>query len=181
MHAMAEGLETTRDASQASAIAPSGGWTLVVVGRALRSYALAPGAELVIGRDPACAVPLDHDRVSRRHARLTFGAGSWRVENLGIRNGTEVGNVRELKNVLDRALIFADGERIEAAHVVFDEPVAGTARRSPSGRRKMPSAGGSSTRSTSAAATRRAPRSCSGWRAARSSRSCRSCGSCARK
>ena len=32
------------------------------------------------------------------------------------------GNVRELENVIQRALLFAAGDRIEAAHLVFDAP-----------------------------------------------------------
>jgi two-component system, response regulator FlrC len=34
------------------------------------------------------------------------------------------GNVRELENVIQRALLFAPGDTIEAAHIVFDRPVA---------------------------------------------------------
>ena len=32
------------------------------------------------------------------------------------------GNVRELENVIQRALLFAAGDRIEAGHIVFDRP-----------------------------------------------------------
>ncbi|MEH3100116.1 sigma-54 interaction domain-containing protein [Sphingomonas adhaesiva] len=34
------------------------------------------------------------------------------------------GNVRELENVIQRALLFAGGDTIEAGHIVFDRPVA---------------------------------------------------------
>ena len=34
------------------------------------------------------------------------------------------GNVRELENVIQRALLFAGGDRIEADHIVFDRPAA---------------------------------------------------------
>ncbi len=34
------------------------------------------------------------------------------------------GNVRELENVIQRALLFAGGETIEASHIVFDRPAA---------------------------------------------------------
>ncbi len=34
------------------------------------------------------------------------------------------GNVRELENVIQRALLFAGGETIEANHIVFDRPAA---------------------------------------------------------
>ncbi|GGB23544.1 hypothetical protein GCM10011380_11580 [Sphingomonas metalli] len=36
------------------------------------------------------------------------------------------GNVRELENVIQRALLFAGGETIDAAHIVFDRPVTMT-------------------------------------------------------
>ena len=34
------------------------------------------------------------------------------------------GNVRELENVIQRALLFAGGDTIEASHIVFDRPAA---------------------------------------------------------
>ena len=34
------------------------------------------------------------------------------------------GNVRELENVIQRALLFAGGDTIDAAHIVFDRPAA---------------------------------------------------------
>lgn len=40
------------------------------------------------------------------------------------------GNVRELENVIQRALLFAAGDTIEASHIVFDRPVAFTFERS---------------------------------------------------
>jgi two-component system response regulator FlrC len=40
------------------------------------------------------------------------------------------GNVRELENVIQRALLFAAGDAIEASHIVFDRPVAFTFERS---------------------------------------------------
>jgi two-component system response regulator FlrC len=36
------------------------------------------------------------------------------------------GNVRELENVIQRALLFAGGDRIEASHILFDRPAAGS-------------------------------------------------------
>jgi two-component system response regulator FlrC len=41
------------------------------------------------------------------------------------------GNVRELENVIQRALLFAGGETIEASHIVFDRPVSFTFHREP--------------------------------------------------
>ncbi|SEM95151.1 two-component system, response regulator FlrC [Sphingomonas gellani] len=41
------------------------------------------------------------------------------------------GNVRELENVIQRALLFAAGDRIEASHIHFDRPIAATAPTAP--------------------------------------------------
>jgi hypothetical protein len=69
-------------------------WVLLALwGGDLRSFPLAPGAEIFLGRDLDCDVVLAHHRVSRRHARLRVaGAGaSLAIEDLGSRNGTRVG------------------------------------------------------------------------------------------
>ncbi|WP_267395489.1 MULTISPECIES: sigma 54-interacting transcriptional regulator [unclassified Sphingomonas] len=39
------------------------------------------------------------------------------------------GNVRELENVIQRALLFAGGDTIELAHIVFDRPISFTFQR----------------------------------------------------
>jgi hypothetical protein len=44
----------------------------------------------VIGRDPECDVVIDHDQISRRHARIWTEAESVRVADLGSSNGTSV-------------------------------------------------------------------------------------------
>ena len=41
------------------------------------------------------------------------------------------GNVRELENVIQRALLFAGGDTIEASHIVFDRPISFTFHRDP--------------------------------------------------
>lgn len=55
-----------------------------------RSVLLAEPGEYLIGRDPDCRIALDDDRVSRRHASLTAAAGTWRIADLGSKNGTGV-------------------------------------------------------------------------------------------
>ena len=45
----------------------------------------------VIGRSPNCGVTLDHDRISRRHARIYQDPfGRWIIEDLGSLNGIVV-------------------------------------------------------------------------------------------
>jgi transcriptional regulator with GAF, ATPase, and Fis domain len=68
--------------------AASPGWVLVVdLGAEIRAFALPAAGEVTIGRDPACEVAIDHDKVSRRHARIRLGA-RWTLDDLGSRNGT---------------------------------------------------------------------------------------------
>jgi hypothetical protein len=54
-----------------------------------RRVPLAHGENL-IGRDPRSQIWLDHDTVSRRHARIVADPGGARLEDLGSKNGTRV-------------------------------------------------------------------------------------------
>jgi hypothetical protein len=51
-------------------------------------------AGTVIGRNPECALVLDDDFASGRHARIYAADGSWYVEDLGSTNGTWLGTQR---------------------------------------------------------------------------------------
>ena len=52
-------------------------------------HVLAPG-DYVIGRNPDCAVRIEGELVSRRHAKLTLNDGHSLIEDLGSRSGTFV-------------------------------------------------------------------------------------------
>jgi len=66
-------------------------WYLIVSGDASsRVVPLGDDAELVIGRDAEVELPIDHDSVSRRHARIRRRGDQITVEDLGSRNGTLV-------------------------------------------------------------------------------------------
>ena len=69
--------------------------TLVVTGGALTGTSL-PLREsgTVIGRNPECALVLDDDFASGRHARIFHRDNAWFVEDLGSTNGTFVGTER---------------------------------------------------------------------------------------
>jgi len=54
---------------------------------------LADG-EHIAGRDPECAVVIDANTVSRRHARITVLSGTATIEDLGSKNGTRVNGQR---------------------------------------------------------------------------------------
>ena len=45
-------------------------------------------AEIVLGRDPGCDVPLTDDTISTRHAQLTYHHNQWWLEDLASTNGT---------------------------------------------------------------------------------------------
>jgi len=48
----------------------------------------------LIGRNPECALVLDDDFASGRHARIFEREGQWFVEDLGSTNGTFIGSQR---------------------------------------------------------------------------------------
>jgi hypothetical protein len=45
-------------------------------------------SEILIGRDPACHFPLNHETISLHHAKISFHHKQWWVEDLGSTNGT---------------------------------------------------------------------------------------------
>ena len=49
--------------------------------------------------------------------------------NQALSRAGAAGNVRELENVIQRALLFCGGDTIEANHIVFDRPVTMTFQR----------------------------------------------------
>src|SRR5688572_282276 len=64
---------------------------LVVIGtQGMRTLLLAPGGELVIGRDPSCDISLPEPALSRFHARFVGHATSVEVTDLGSRHGVWV-------------------------------------------------------------------------------------------
>ncbi len=70
---------------------------VVVAGPPAAPRVLDPdAAPLHLGRDPSCAIHLDHPGVSRRHATLIWQAGRWWVRDEYSTNG-----------------VWVDGERIE--------------------------------------------------------------------
>ncbi len=82
------------------------------------SFRLVPGAQMVMGRDPANAIGLPDDtKASRAHARVVRDSGgNWVVEDNGSTNGTFVNGQRITRQELasgDTILIGATALRFE--------------------------------------------------------------------
>lgn len=67
-----------------------------------------PSLELIAGRDENCDIVIEHNSVSRQHARILCEHGSLWVEDLGSKNGT-----------------FIKGKRISEKTELVDEFVLG--------------------------------------------------------
>jgi DNA-binding winged helix-turn-helix (wHTH) protein len=78
-----------------------------------RTFRLSEG-ENIVGRDPASAVWLDFESVSRRHARIVVDAVDRRVslDDLASKNGTRVRGVR-VRAPID----LSDGDEIEFGEI----------------------------------------------------------------
>ena len=80
------------------------GWVLLVSRDAdFRAYGLPERGDVAIGREAACEVVIDHEKISRRHAILRLGE-RWALEDLGSRNGTQI-----------RGAVVAAGAPVELA------------------------------------------------------------------
>jgi DNA-binding winged helix-turn-helix (wHTH) protein len=69
----------------------------------------------LIGRDPASAVCIDATGVSRRHARIVVGSNGAKLEDLGSKNGTSVGE----DDVLTSPVALHDGDRIHIGPIII--------------------------------------------------------------
>jgi DNA-binding winged helix-turn-helix (wHTH) protein len=87
--------------------------TLFRISWGQRDIALAEG-ENVLGRDASADVSVDDASVSRHHARILIDGASARLEDLGSKNGTFVGNRR-----LNVSVPLRDGDRIRLGLVVL--------------------------------------------------------------
>lgn len=91
--------------------------------KTFHAVALDPTSAVVyIGRDGDCAVRITNDvRVSRRHARLIFGAGRWSIQDGPSRNGTFLADERTVGEQ-----ILVDGALITVGRTLlsFHMPVA---------------------------------------------------------
>lgn len=83
-------------------------------------------AETTLGRSPSCDIPLDDEKVSRRHVQLVLEAGRVLLRDLGSRNGTWVDGVRiEREMELRPGTTFQLGEttiRLDALATAAEAP-----------------------------------------------------------
>lgn len=72
--------------------------------RPARDWLLRPGREYVVGRDLACDLAIDDDRISRRHATLRGDETGWTLTDLDSKNGTAIDGRRLPAAALPTAL-----------------------------------------------------------------------------
>ncbi|RMG40130.1 MAG: FHA domain-containing protein [Planctomycetota bacterium] len=70
--------------------------------------------QVVLGRHPSCDVVLDYAEISRHHARIFENHGSYFIEDLRSRNGTQV-NTRPVRDVTP----LRHGDRVQLCDVEF--------------------------------------------------------------
>ena len=115
-------VDETRIRPPAPGATPDGAARLVFVeGAALLGVSVPLDAEVVLGREPGCALRLPADDVSRRHARIAPAGDGHLVEDLGSTNGTFVNG----EAVSARRL--ASGDRIRVGSFVARYAAAGDA------------------------------------------------------
>jgi len=115
-------VDETRIRPPAPGATPDGAASLVFVeGAALLGVSVPLDAEVVLGREPGCALRLPADDVSRRHARIAPAGDGHLVEDLGSTNGTFVNG----EAVSARRL--ASGDRIRVGSFVARYAAAGDA------------------------------------------------------
>ncbi len=86
------GHETTLESGGIASVR-AGRYLLVVGEGYFGTHPLPEGKSLLLGRDPSCDVPLAHQKISRRHARVD-GGPPLEVEDLGSMNGIRIGGER---------------------------------------------------------------------------------------
>ncbi len=86
---------------------------MVIYGRYLGRRHPLDQPEVVVGRSDTAAIQVDHEAVSREHARVTVLGGTCRIADLGSTNGTWVNDRRVAETEL------RDGDLVRVGHTVF--------------------------------------------------------------
>ena len=84
--------------------------------RSRRGITVALGGDIVLGRDPACAIVIDDDAyISQRHVRFYDYEGQPMVEDLGSTNGTFHNGSK-----LAGSKLLHPGDRVQAGTTVIE-------------------------------------------------------------
>ncbi len=75
--------------------------------------------EATLGRSPSCEIPLEDQKVSRRHAKIVHEDGQTKITDLGSRNGTVVNGEK-----IEAEAILLPGDRVQVGEttVLFAPP-----------------------------------------------------------
>lgn len=84
--------------------------------KALSNHLIAPGTEVIIGRDTGCQIVINHPSVSGRHARLKLVGDELRLTDLKSTNGTFVNDAK----VVDCRLAHQDWIHIGKHILIVD-------------------------------------------------------------
>jgi hypothetical protein len=100
---------------------------------------IEPGARLRIGRGQDCDVVIDHPSVSRTHAEIHHDGTSWRLRDLGSKNGSHVDGVAIQDRPLPAACWLRLGD-IYCEFALFDRAQAEDIRHRQTERRALSAA-----------------------------------------
>lgn len=98
----------------------------LVVTAAGRRYAVSESDLASVGRDPACTIPLEDERVSRRHAVLRHDRGTWIYEDMASRNGSFANGARITRVLLTNGTAIRIGNPSDGPLLQFATGVDGT-------------------------------------------------------
>ena len=68
--------------------------------------------EVILGRDPACDLPLNDERISLRHCKLSFHHNQWWAEDLSSTNGTYLNG-----SLIESAIILTDRDELRLGQI----------------------------------------------------------------
>ncbi len=83
-------------------------------------------AEIIVGRDPGCEVPVADETMSARHARLHYHHRQWWVEDLNSTNSTRLNDER-----LVTPTVVISGDRIACGNTTISLQISGDTLASP--------------------------------------------------
>ena len=69
-------------------------------------------AEVILGRDPKCDLPIEDEAISAHHAEFSFHHGQWWLRDLDSKNGTRLNKAK-----LVTATVLTTGDEIKCGKV----------------------------------------------------------------